>query len=117
MIAPTLLAVLIGGPGQPAWDEPPILIEPQHLVGSSEHELDDSLRTPFLLGDAPSIADFSIYHCLWFLEQNETNAALLAPFTSVGAWMARMAALGHGAFEDASGWNARAPEFDAGAPA
>ena len=51
---------------------------------------------PFLLGDAPTIADFSIYHCLWLLARNPVVSPLLAPFEAVGAWMARLAAFGHG---------------------
>ena len=28
------------------------------------------VHSPFLLGDAPTIADFSVYHCLWLLARN-----------------------------------------------
>jgi len=52
---------------------------------------------PYLLGDAPSIADFSMYHPLWF---TRTLVPLLADILDatpqVLAWMDRMAALGHG---------------------
>ena len=65
-------------------------------------ELDASLEGAFLFGVAPSIADFSLYHCLWFLKNNEYNASQLAPFKAVGAWMDRIAAFGHGAPEEAS---------------
>lgn len=60
-------------------------------------ELDASLRAePFLFGESPSIADFSVYHCLWFLNNNPLNAALIAPYAAIGKWMQRMAAFGHG---------------------
>jgi glutathione S-transferase len=67
------------------------------------NELESSLDAPFLFGDTPSIADFSLYHCLWFLDQNATNAPLLEPFGNVKDWMARMAAFGHGQREEATG--------------
>lgn len=58
--------------------------------------------TDFLFGSAPSIADFSVYHCLWFLDNNPTNTTLLDPWTSVREWMRRMAAFGHGRCTDAT---------------
>jgi glutathione S-transferase len=71
-------------------------------------ELDASIGNAFLFGASPSIADFSLYHCLWFLQRNAVNAPLLGPFGSVGSWMARVAAFGHGKPEDASGQDALA---------
>ncbi len=71
-------------------------------------ELEASIETPFLFGDTPCIADFALYHCLWFLENNPTNAKLLEPFSSVKSLMGRMAAFGHGQPEDASGEEALA---------
>jgi glutathione S-transferase len=43
----------------------------------------------FLLGNAPSIADFSAYHLLWFLEKLAPEP--LADFNAVKTWMARIA--------------------------
>ena len=51
---------------------------------------------PWLLGAQPSIADFSVYHCLWFTTRAGVAEALLAPYPAVRAWYARIAALGHG---------------------
>jgi glutathione S-transferase len=48
----------------------------------------------FLLGDAPCIADFAVYHPMWFIAHG--SAAPLQPFAELRAWMARMAAFGHG---------------------
>jgi glutathione S-transferase len=59
-------------------------------------QLDGSLSADYLFGDLPSVADFAVYHCLWFIAQNAANAPLLEPFSAVTAWMARMAAFGHG---------------------
>jgi glutathione S-transferase len=51
----------------------------------------------FLLGDAPTVADFAAYHPLWF---TRTRVPVLADVfdstPSVLAWMDRMAAIGHG---------------------
>ena len=51
----------------------------------------------FLLGDAPSEADLSAYHMLWFMRRNggaEVEAML--PLAPLLGWMDRVAALGHG---------------------
>lgn len=51
---------------------------------------------PFLLGPLASIADFSVYHCLWFIRRAPTLAGILGPFTRLGAWRERMKAFGQG---------------------
>lgn len=52
---------------------------------------------PFLLGDAPCIADFAVYHPLWFTRVvNPAVAGILDATPGVLAWMDRMAARGHG---------------------
>ena len=52
---------------------------------------------PFLLGDAPCVADFAAYHPLWFSRVvNPAMAGILDATPGVIAWMDRMAALGHG---------------------
>jgi glutathione S-transferase len=52
---------------------------------------------PFLLGDAPCVADFSAYHPLWFTRAvNPAVADILDQTPGVLAWMDRMASLGHG---------------------
>ena len=51
---------------------------------------------PFLFGDEPSIADFSVYHCLWFVLGNPANAALVQGWSSVSDFCDRMSAFGHG---------------------
>lgn len=89
-------------------------------------ELEPSLDAPFLFGETPCIADFSLHHCLWFLRNNATNAKLLEPFAAVRAFMGRMAAFGHGDVTDATGEEAlaharesepRVPELPAALPA
>ena len=59
--------------------------------------LDDQ---PFLLGDAPCITDFAMYHPLWFTRvRTPAVADILKTTPAVLAWMDRMAAIGHGAME------------------
>lgn len=59
-------------------------------------------RSAHVCGERPSIADFSVYHCLWFLNNNPVNARLLEPYRAVTGWMRRMAAIGHGTHEPLS---------------
>lgn len=54
----------------------------------------------FLVGDAPSIADFAVYHCLWFLRGSTFNAHFIESRKPVVAFMERMAAMGHGTMID-----------------
>jgi glutathione S-transferase len=51
---------------------------------------------PFLLGDAPCIADVAVAHSLWFIRLAPPVAGVLAPFGKLGAWYDRVAAFGHG---------------------
>ncbi|HYM35344.1 MAG TPA: glutathione S-transferase family protein [Steroidobacteraceae bacterium] len=50
----------------------------------------------FAGGDELSIADFSVYHCLWFMRRAPTAAKLLEPYKNVIAWMQRIADFGYG---------------------
>jgi glutathione S-transferase len=60
-------------------------------------ELESSVvNSGFLLGSRPTIADFSVYHCLWFLRNSPYNAPLVESRTRVMEWVERMAAFGHG---------------------
>jgi glutathione S-transferase len=57
----------------------------------------------FLLGAAPCVADFAVYHPLWFTRtQTSVMAGILNATPAVLAWMDRMAAIGHGQFEKMS---------------
>ncbi|XOV88262.1 MAG: glutathione S-transferase C-terminal domain-containing protein [Pseudomonadota bacterium] len=65
-------------------------------------------ETPYLFGAAPVIADFSTYHCLWFVYNNPTLQDLFAPFSALASWMGRMRAFGPGEFSDMTGSEALA---------
>jgi glutathione S-transferase len=52
---------------------------------------------PFLMGEAPCIADFSAYHPLWFTRvRTSVLADILNATPAVIEWMDRMHAMGHG---------------------
>jgi glutathione S-transferase len=54
-------------------------------------------QQPFLLGEQPSLADFSVYHPLWFLRtQVGVLQPALDPWPAVLRWLDRMQALGQG---------------------
>jgi glutathione S-transferase len=59
-----------------------------HLV-----RMDNQLQEGgFLLGDKPSIVDFSTYHCCWFVRGNEALRDLFSNYPNVSSWMDRMSA-------------------------
>jgi len=79
--------------------------------------LDRQLRgDPFLLGTQPCIADIATYHPLWFVAGNTLLAPMVEPHAAVRAWMARVAAIGHGKPREATAGDALA-EARANAPA
>jgi glutathione S-transferase len=51
----------------------------------------------FLFGDQPCVADFAVYHPIWFTqERTPALAGILDATPEVQSWMARMQAIGHG---------------------
>ncbi len=51
----------------------------------------------FLVSESPGQADFAVHHGLWFLGAMPIDCSgELAAFPRIGAWMARVAAVGHG---------------------
>lgn len=50
---------------------------------------------PYLLGEQPTIADFSVYHCIWFLKRAEPVSGMLDNAPQLRSWADRMAAIGH----------------------
>jgi glutathione S-transferase len=53
----------------------------------------------FFFGSAASIADFSIYHNLWFVLRGGPMAKILEAYPVLTAWRARMEPFGHGTFD------------------
>lgn len=50
----------------------------------------------FFFGEAPTIADFSVAHGLWFIVLAGPLAEILTEFAALGEWLERMLAFGHG---------------------
>ncbi|MFE8595496.1 glutathione S-transferase family protein [Archangium violaceum] len=53
----------------------------------------------WLLGVSTSIADFSVYHPLWFIRRAGAAASILDSHPRLMAWMERMQAIGHGTYD------------------
>jgi glutathione S-transferase len=94
-------------------------IRPQDAAASYKsylRRLSDMLDDqPFLLGQVPCIADFAVYHPLWFTRVRTPVVADILQLTpAVLDWMDRMAAIGQGSMEkfDATRAIARAAETD-----
>jgi glutathione S-transferase len=56
----------------------------------------------FLLGAQPCIADFAVAHSLWYIRRAPPVATVLDPFPRLRGWSERVAAFGHGMFEQLS---------------
>lgn len=54
---------------------------------------------PWILGDAPSLADFALYHPIFALRAVEQTASMLSPYPHLRAWAERLDGVGHGTFE------------------
>lgn len=78
----------------------------RRMLQAALDELEAALIQDFLFGDEPRIADFSVYHSLHFAHER-ARSGLLDPYPRLLAWMARMAAFGHGRSEEISAQQAR----------
>jgi hypothetical protein len=56
-------------------------------------------KQSFFFGGAASIADFSVYHNLWFVARGGPVAKILESHQALNAWRERMRAFGHGTQE------------------
>ena len=76
--------------------------EPHFLTHISN--LDRQLASGgYLFGDAPTIADFSTYHLIWFVNRREVLRHYFEPFENLMSWYERIRAFGHGTVETISG--------------
>jgi glutathione S-transferase len=71
---------------------------------------------PWLFGAAPSIADFSVGHCLWFIRLAGSPGALLDEYPPLGDWLDRLSAIGHHVHTPMSSADALAVAAGSGAP-
>jgi glutathione S-transferase len=66
----------------------------RELLMRLEHMLADGRH--YVCGAHASIADFSIYHCVWFIRDVAVLTDILSRFGNLCGWADRMAAFGHG---------------------
>lgn len=59
----------------------------------------------FLFGQ-PSIADFALAHCLWFVKSTPITAPLVDDYPEVAVWLNRVLGFGHGAHSPLSAYEA-----------
>jgi len=72
-------------------------------------KIEAQLGKPFLFGDSPCEADFSLYHVLWPVWKVPETRGMLDGYPRTAAFVERMAGLGHGTFTEIS--SARAIEI------
>jgi len=87
------VAMRKGAPGRR-----PTAIEARMLVEGFARRFDAQLAqgSQWLVGETPTIADFSVYHALWFVRGAPVVKNLLAPFEHVARWMQAIRGFGHG---------------------
>ncbi|MES1925533.1 glutathione S-transferase family protein [Salinisphaera sp. T31B1] len=72
-------------------------------------DLDAQLHEqPFLLGQTPTLADFAVYHPVWYVRGNAGVAATLDAYPQLVHWFERMGEFGHGRSEPMTGADALA---------
>jgi glutathione S-transferase len=67
----------------------------------------------FFFGAQPGIADFSLYHCLWFVLRGGPTAQITEPCHRLNEWRERMRAFGHGTHDELAGGAAVSIAHDA----
>ncbi|SPJ33079.1 glutathione S-transferase family protein [Kushneria phyllosphaerae] len=51
---------------------------------------------PFVLGEHPTLADFSLYHPIWYVRNNPGVRDVVEDYPALMAWFKRLQAFGHG---------------------
>lgn len=97
-------------------DQPPDLEKlkaagPRLLAQASQHlsVIEEMLSDgrDFLMGDAPGLADLSVYHPVWMMRGSGRRVAgALEPWTAVAAWAERLDAIGQGEHAEISAQDA-----------
>jgi hypothetical protein len=69
-------------------------------------KVEAQFKGPFLFGDQPCIADFSLYNALWPLWMPADTRLLLEPFPKTRSFVERMTRIGHGKSSEISSGDA-----------
>ncbi|MDP2141458.1 MAG: glutathione S-transferase family protein [Gammaproteobacteria bacterium] len=64
------------------------------FINNLEKQL--ALGSAFLFGNSPTIADFSVYHPLWFIATKPVVGEIFNAYPNIQQWMTNIQALGHG---------------------
>ncbi|OGT70309.1 MAG: hypothetical protein A3H44_01355 [Gammaproteobacteria bacterium RIFCSPLOWO2_02_FULL_57_10] len=64
------------------------------FINNLERQL--AISAAFLFGNSPTIADFSVYHPLWFVATKPVVGEIFNAYPNIRQWMANIQALGHG---------------------
>jgi glutathione S-transferase len=80
-------------PNAPRMAVPEALVHLTQYLRRLEGMLSDD--KPYLLGAQATIADFSVYHCLWFLQLAPALSGILDAAPRLKAWTGRMTSIGH----------------------
>jgi glutathione S-transferase len=82
----------------------PRMAGPEATGGVTEYlrRLDNMLADGkhYLLSEEPTIADFAVYHCIWFLQRAKAFAGILDRTPALKSWAGRMAEIGHHRHEE-----------------
>jgi glutathione S-transferase len=70
----------------------------QSFLGALDRQF--AAGTPYVTGKELSVADFSVYHCLWFMRRAPTAEKVIEPYAHVSAWMQRIKSFGHGEHDE-----------------
>jgi glutathione S-transferase len=81
----------------PRMGVPQAIGQMRETLNRIEHMLADGRA--YLFGSAASIADFSTYHCVWFVHDVAKLTDIFIGKPKLEAWHARMTAFGHGTSE------------------
>ena len=107
-IPPAMLAALVKdrevlrrGATAPRMSQQTILAELPVFLQQLEQQLQNG--GPYISGAEPTIADFSVYHNIWFINNNAAVRVHLQPYPALQSWLAAMKEIGHGTIEEISG--------------
>lgn len=88
--------------GSPTPRMPFVEAKNNFMLGLARFETQLAETQSFLFGESPCIADFSLYHPLWFIATKPIVDKIFDDFPHIQKWMAAMKQFGHGQPSDLS---------------
>jgi glutathione S-transferase len=93
--------ILRHGSTAPRISQETILAELPVFLQQLEQQLQNG--GPYISGAEPTIADFSVFHNIWFINNNAAVRVHLQPYPALQNWLTAMKEIGHGTIEEISG--------------